>query len=787
MKIRTQLLLACFVLSVLPLTGIVVYSYRSSRRALESAYQHEASRVTAQMDRRLGAVQTQLDQSLAALSVLPLTGLNEKTSAKSSQPEVARNEAMENIQLALADVGPMIERLQIVAAPRAPRSPRRGTPAPPVVSASGDAEAAAGTPEPPAVASSADEDPADAVAPVAAPEPVVVEVPRTPMPAFRMPPDFSVNIRAITALSRALSDPKLTAEERQAKNEELKRLQEAVTESVRAAREESDQLRAAEREQQSARRAAEKAARIAERQQHTPHATPPAAPAPESAAAAQPAPAAAAAPALDPSKIRIIQMNQLTPEQRDQLRAEQKRAALLFGHRAFNVPVRREGEVVGHISAQISTDAIVKRILGTATDDSSEIPFAVDREGTVYTRNDSDRGTLNNLGIIDRFRRKEPLGNIRNWVVAMSWHRESGLRIGVARPVGENFEELRKTAARNFGWGIGVIAFALLGMLPIADHFTRDVKVVTEGAERIAQGDLQTRVPVRTDRNEFGQLAMAFNRMAEDLSLNQQRLVEQERARQEQEIQQRLLALEYDRKSVELEDARTFQLSMLPKHVPQHDRYDVAVLTQTAAEVGGDYYDFHTSPERVLSVTIGDATGHGAKAGTMVTVIKTLFAAYDAATQPAAFLGDAAEKIKRMDLGRMAMALSLARFDGLRLTVASAGMPPILVHRAESGTVDEIALHATPLGTLGVDYAQTSLDLHPGDMVLLMSDGLPELLSSAGQQFGYVKTMQEFSAAAAAAKSADDVIAHLAAVAKDWHGDQPPNDDVTFVAVRVRA
>lgn len=131
---------------------------------------------------------------------------------------------------------------------------------------------------------------------------------------------------------------------------------------------------------------------------------------------------------------------------------------------------------------------------------------------------------------------------------------------------------------------------------------------------------------------------------------------------------------------------------MLPKNVPQHDRCDVAVLTQTATEVGGDYYDFHVSGDGVLSVAIGDATGHGAKAGTMVTVVKTLFAGYNSSSEPSAFLGDAAEKIKRMDLGRMAMALPLARFNRQKLTVASAGMPPVLIHRVDENRVDEISL-----------------------------------------------------------------------------------------------
>src|SRR5262249_8243925 len=159
-------------------------------------------------------------------------------------------------------------------------------------------------------------------------------------------------------------------------------------------------------------------------------------------------------------------------------------------------------------------------------------------------------------------------------------------------------------------------------------------------------------------KNEIGHLASAFNRMAEDLSLQQERIVEQERA-----------AIEYERKSAELEEARRFQLSMLPKEVPQLRDYDIAVFTQTATEVGGDYYDFHVDPDDTLSVTIGDATGHGARAGTMVAVIKALFAGYGGAQTPADFLRDATEKIRRMELGRMAMALQLAKFKNRRVTI----------------------------------------------------------------------------------------------------------------------
>ena len=67
--------------------------------------------------------------------------------------------------------------------------------------------------------------------------------------------------------------------------------------------------------------------------------------------------------------------------------------------------------------------------------------------------------------------------------------------------------------------------------------------------------------------------------------------------------------------------------------------------------------------------------------------------------------------------------------------------------------------------------------------MLFMSDGFPELMNAAGQQLGYTASIEAF-AAAAKARDANGVIASLENAARNWHGDQAPNDDVTFVVVR---
>ncbi len=738
MRIRTQLILAAFVLAVVPLAAIVTYSYHSSRRALESAYRREAERLTGQMDKRLASIRADLERRLMFASALPLPEQNA--------------EELGSLVSVMGASASLIDALEFQPA-RRERAPEP------------DRTVVAG--EPPAPVETAETPAADAVtqvasvAPVAPPTPpstpIVIDVPSAPqVPIFVISETQQELISELGNLGAKLGSPGLTKEERDDVRAEMREVQKALREAMEVSRGKyAEDMAAARRAQQ------ERERMLAEQQENGPPAPAPA-PAPEIAAAPKP---------------KVV-MRKVTPKDEEKSAASAKRTSLILGKK-FAAPVRQEGEVVGQLTARISPDQVIQRVLGSATEDRSEIPFAIDREGTLYTRSDGERVQLERLGIPERARQGRVRG-IEGWLVSMSTDSQSGLRVGVARPVGENFDELRRTAGRNFALGLGLIVFAMIGIVPLSNHLTRDVKLVTNGADRIAHGDLMTRLPVKTN-NELGQLARAFNRMAEDLSLQQEKLVEQERSRKEQEIQQRLLAVEYERKTIELEDARRFQLSMLPKEVPQHEAYDVAVFTRTATEVGGDYYDFHLSGD-VLSVTIGDATGHGAKAGTMVTVVKTLFAGYDGRARPADFLGDAAEKIKRMDLGRMAMALSLARFDRHRLTLASAGMPPVLIHRREG--IEEISLGATPLGTLGVEYPQSEVELRSGDTILFLSDGFPELMDDSGQQLGYAAALDIFGIAASA-PTAKDVIASLAEEARRWHGDAPPNDDVTFVVVRI--
>jgi serine phosphatase RsbU (regulator of sigma subunit) len=223
---------------------------------------------------------------------------------------------------------------------------------------------------------------------------------------------------------------------------------------------------------------------------------------------------------------------------------------------------------------------------------------------------------------------------------------------------------------------------------------------------------------------------------------------------------------------------------MLPADVPHIEGFTISVRMRTATEVGGDYYDFRQDNDGSLTIAIGDATGHGTKAGIMVTLIKSLFNVSGHSFYIPDFFQHCTAAIRRMNLEGLYMALQLARLKGRRLTVSSAGMPPFYVYRAASRAVEEIVLKGMPLGAhVGFPYQQTSIDLQAGDTVMFLSDGFPERFNLAAEILGYGRVKEIFGECGMLAPEA--VIDHMIAASERWSSGAPLNDDMTFVVVKV--
>ncbi len=243
------------------------------------------------------------------------------------------------------------------------------------------------------------------------------------------------------------------------------------------------------------------------------------------------------------------------------------------------------------------------------------------------------------------------------------------------------------------------------------------------------------------------------------------------------------LKLESFRKSKELESARRLQIKMLPQKFPYCPNYEFAFSMKAASEVGGDYYDYHRTEDEVLTFGIGDATGHGLQASVMVTAMKLLFAEHAVNNELTDFLKRASYSISLMDFRTLYMAFAIGRLNENTLELAGAGMPHALIYRSGTKTVQKIPLKGLPLGSKQVfPYEKVTVDIEPGDVVLFMTDGLPELSDNEGKMIGYSRVEQIF--AEIANKDPDSIIEHLYKFSESWLKGISPNDDMTFFILK---
>ncbi|MDE2690021.1 MAG: SpoIIE family protein phosphatase [Acidobacteriota bacterium] len=456
-------------------------------------------------------------------------------------------------------------------------------------------------------------------------------------------------------------------------------------------------------------------------------------------------------------------------------------------------PVHRDGDVVWHLEADIRPENLMRNVLRRIPRGGGAVPFALDAEGEIYTSGPEELELLEEVHCAGG----EPLlkalaaghddlcHGMSEWVVATQAAAEGELIYGIVRPIGPSLAEMRSASLRNLGVGVGLMSLSLLAAAPLANRLTRRLSHLTRQVDRLARGDAAARARLG-GRDEVGKLGEAFNRMARDQEKSRRQLLEQERYRRQQEVDRRLLEAENERQTSELEEARRFQLSLLPAALPEHPDLEIAVFLRTASEVGGDYYDFsRPRQDGSLTIAVGDATGHGARAGTMVTVVKTLLASADMGLDLADFLSHATATIRSMNLGRRAMALVLARYREGVLDLASAGMPPVLISRCPSGEIEEIMSAGVPLGTLAVaSYERHRVRLEPGDAALLMSDGLPEMLDASGEPVGYPAIAERWIEVGQ--RPAQEAVAEFESWVEELSPQGVPADDVTFVVVRRR-
>ena len=287
-------------------------------------------------------------------------------------------------------------------------------------------------------------------------------------------------------------------------------------------------------------------------------------------------------------------------------------------------------------------------------------------------------------------------------------------------------------------------------------------------------------------------LSYNFSRINKDLEIQlvkvkelSEKTLEQERMAAKLELERRIIETENERKSKELEEARKLQLSILPKSFPDHPHLEISANMRTATEVGGDYYDYYLSDDGTITLTIGDATGHGINAGILVTLIKSLFGTLAHTNFIPDFFNHCTKILKRMNLGNLYMGMTVLKIDKYNITASAAGMPPFLIFRQSTNSVEEVVIKGMPVGAfIDFPYQQKGFKVDPGDIILLLTDGFIDLLNTNREMYDYDLMKKVFSESAM--KNTSNIIKDLLTTTENLLNRNPQMDDITFLVINIK-
>jgi len=253
------------------------------------------------------------------------------------------------------------------------------------------------------------------------------------------------------------------------------------------------------------------------------------------------------------------------------------------------------------------------------------------------------------------------------------------------------------------------------------------------------------------------------------------------------------------RETTEMEIARRMQLSLLPELPPVMPDLDIAALVAPASEIGGDFVGYFphganldAAVRRELGVAVGDISGKGLGAALLLSGAVVALNTVAAGGAPPTRVAEAlhAAMLPYTSRSRMTIAfcytLLTQQESGWSLRSTGAGAIPPLLRRA-NGEITWLETTGFPLGVFGgIRYNEIETALAPGDMLLMLSDGIVEAMNGQREMFGFERLARTLAALGPSADAHYVLTAVVDAVRRHC-GTIEPQDDITLVVVRVLA
>ncbi len=189
----------------------------------------------------------------------------------------------------------------------------------------------------------------------------------------------------------------------------------------------------------------------------------------------------------------------------------------------------------------------------------------------------------------------------------------------------------------------------------------------------------------------------------------------------------------------DFERAREIQEALMPKQLPLIRGCRLSAVCQPARTVGGDYYDVISLGECTVAIAIGDVSGKGMGAALLMSNLQAIVRAF---APPATAPEELCTKANGLIAGNVASGKYITFFYAIvdtarmRLDYCSAGHnPPMLLRR--DGTLETLAEGGPVLGIFpAAHYVGGTVELKPGDYLVLFTDGITEAMNAEDEEFG---------------------------------------------------
>jgi serine phosphatase RsbU (regulator of sigma subunit) len=178
--------------------------------------------------------------------------------------------------------------------------------------------------------------------------------------------------------------------------------------------------------------------------------------------------------------------------------------------------------------------------------------------------------------------------------------------------------------------------------------------------------------------------------------------------------------------------------SLVPACEKTAGGFEIYGASVPSGEVGGDLVDIVTTPQGWIGY-VADVSGHGVQSGVLMAMFKTaLRAQISSGNSLAKMLEDVNRTLFPLKLQTMFVTAAILRGEGGGIvSFASAGHPPILHCHKKNSTVSEQGALDPPLGIAeGQKFSEGRIQCEPGDVLLVLTDGLTEVFDARGNEMG---------------------------------------------------